>query len=356
MIQTKKRIAFIDIAKAMGIFIVLINHAELNLGVITFLGGMFYMPVFFVLSGYTCKEDKKEKVSDFIRNKAKRLLSPYVFFQLLIAGLFTLKNLYEKQSFIKALQPIWGAIYARKALYPNPKDVLVPVPESNVYLLTLNAPLWFFTALFLSLVLYKSILCLAKGNQKKEISYLSITILAGIVLKYFCPILLPWSLDTALISVAYLYAGRMLQRKGRFELLYKNPFGILLVIVCFVVTSFLNGSVNMSIRDFGRSVLLYIIVGSAATISVMLLSKFIEEKTVILSNILAWIGRHTIGILGLHLLVFAVVEYACSLLGMTNITMERIAKIILSVVILVPIDGLVQTYLPFVYGQKRRRK
>ena len=44
----KQRILWMDIAKALGILIVLIVHGGISLGPVTFLGGMFYMPVFFV--------------------------------------------------------------------------------------------------------------------------------------------------------------------------------------------------------------------------------------------------------------------------------------------------------------------
>ena len=49
----QKRLLWMDIAKAIGILVVLVVHAELDLGPVTFLGGMFYMPVFFVLAGMT---------------------------------------------------------------------------------------------------------------------------------------------------------------------------------------------------------------------------------------------------------------------------------------------------------------
>jgi fucose 4-O-acetylase-like acetyltransferase len=356
-LQTKKRIGWIDIAKAIGILIVIINHALLDLGVITFLGGMFYMPVFFVLSGYTFKENSKESMHSFITSKAKRLLIPYACFQLFLAGMFTIKNFLQNASTLDVIMPVLGAVYSRNAFYPKAKDVLVYVPKTNIELMTaLNAPLWFLTAMFVSLVLYRFILIKANQNKKKEMIDLSICILIGILFKYLCPILLPWSVDTAFISIGFLHVGRILKRNDNFDLLCKRPVFVIFIMIAFVLTSYLNGSVNMSIRDFGISVLLYLIVGSLGTISIMMLAKAIEMNFKYLSKLLEWIGRHTIGILALHLIVFAAINYLFGSIGLAGTTIEKVAKIVLSVVILVPIDGLIQTYLPNVYGLKRRNE
>lgn len=356
-LQTTQRIVWIDITKAIGILIVLVNHALLNLGLVTFLGGMFYMPVFFVLSGYTFKENGNESIHVFIRNKAKRLLIPYLCFQIFLTGIFFIKNIIEHQSFTKAILPMLGAIYSRNALYALSKDILVKVPSNNINLMSsLNAPLWFLTGLFTCLILYKIILMKANKSTKKEIYYLVISVLIGIILKYFCPILLPWSIDTAFISVGFLHVGRVLERKQLFERLYKRPFYACLIVVVFIVSSFLNGSVNMSIRDFGRSVLLYLLAGSLGTISIMFLAKWIENQFINFAAMLECIGRHTIGILALHLVIFEIIGLLATRIDLEGTTVEKLVKILLAIVILVPIDGAIEKYIPFVYGEKRRSK
>lgn len=355
--QTTKRIIWIDIAKAIGILIVLVNHAMLNLGLVTFLGGMFYMPVFFALSGYTFKENTKELLPEFIKNKAKRLLIPYLFFQLFLTSVYSIKNIAGHQPFTKAIMPLFGALYSRNALYASEKAVLVNVPLNNINLMSsLNAPLWFLTGLFTSLVIYKFILLKADKDKKKEVCYIAISVLIGIAFKYFCPILLPWSIDTALISVTFLHVGRLLERNQLFERLYKRPFNICMIVLVFVVSSFLNGSVNMSVREFGKSVLLYLLVGSLGTISIMFLSKWIEKQFNKVATMFEYIGKHTIGILALHLVIFEIISLLAARIGLEGTTVEKLVKILLSIVILVPIDGVIEKYVPFVYGKKRRSK
>lgn len=359
-VQAKNRIGWIDIAKAIGILFVLINHAELGLGVVTFLGGMFYMPVFFVLSGYTYKDNQRETVKTFAVNKARRLLIPYFSFQIAIVGLFTVKNLISSQSFKTVLLPIIGAIYSRNSLYAKSSEVLVLVPDKNIDLMpVLNAPLWFLTGLFSTLVIYKIIMQLAKEDKKKESIYVSVCMLIGILLKYLCPILLPWSIDTAFLSVAFIHFGKIIKRENIVNRFSKNLGIILAIFAVFVATSYIDGSnisINMSIREFGHSVLLYLVVGTTGSLCVMFLSKEIEDYIKGVNNILELIGRHTIGILAFHLLVFGAVSVLIGLIGGTTELLEKVANIIIAVVILVPIDCFIQRYFPFVYGVTRRNK
>ncbi|MBD5105632.1 MAG: acyltransferase family protein [Lachnospiraceae bacterium] len=71
------RKAYIDVAKFLGIFLVLMNHIELIVPFVNFYGGMFYVPVFFVAAGMTFY-NKEEGIFVFAGKKAKRLLIPYL--------------------------------------------------------------------------------------------------------------------------------------------------------------------------------------------------------------------------------------------------------------------------------------
>ena len=46
----KKRVLWLDIAKALGILVVLLVHTGKSFGPVSFFGGMFYMPIFFILA------------------------------------------------------------------------------------------------------------------------------------------------------------------------------------------------------------------------------------------------------------------------------------------------------------------
>lgn len=67
------RNAIIDIAKGIGILLVVYAHAYLPLSSVV---GYFHMPLFFFLSGYTFKEC--DSIKDTLTKRIKRLFVPFV--------------------------------------------------------------------------------------------------------------------------------------------------------------------------------------------------------------------------------------------------------------------------------------
>ena len=89
--KNKNRVLWLDIAKAYGIFLVVINHLDIHIPLVTFFGGMFYMPVFFVAAGYTYRR-KEESFKAFAIGKAKRLLLPYLVCNILLVGFYMVRT------------------------------------------------------------------------------------------------------------------------------------------------------------------------------------------------------------------------------------------------------------------------
>jgi fucose 4-O-acetylase-like acetyltransferase len=304
----KKRIAWMDISKAIGILIVLIVHAEISLGPVTFLGGMFYMPVFFVLAGMTFRYKPEESFLTFVRKKAKRLLVPYFGYNLFLFLFFFLKDsVLTGQISAEAFFPLLGILYSRNCLWKT--------GSSNVYFMQiLNAPTWFLTALFVSLVIFRLLMQISKGDERKLFILNVGVLLAAVVLHYFCPVLLPWSLDCALYAVFFLYFGWLAAKADLVTGLYGKPWALVLLTAAFAGLSVLNGSVNMSVADYGHSMLLYLLVGSLGSLFCMELALFLEKHTRYLSRFGLWLGKHTIPVLCLHLFVYSVAETLLGLL------------------------------------------
>ena len=61
----KKRIAWLDAAKAIGILVVLLVHTGRSFGLVSYYGGMFYMPIFFVTAGVTFSYKPEERFGSF---------------------------------------------------------------------------------------------------------------------------------------------------------------------------------------------------------------------------------------------------------------------------------------------------
>lgn len=60
----KKRIAWLDAAKAIGILVVLLVHTGRSFGLVSYYGGMFYMPIFFVTAGMTIFPISRKRASE----------------------------------------------------------------------------------------------------------------------------------------------------------------------------------------------------------------------------------------------------------------------------------------------------
>ena len=46
--KSKTRESWLDIAKCFGIILVVLNHLDVNIPIVTFFGGMFYMPLVYL--------------------------------------------------------------------------------------------------------------------------------------------------------------------------------------------------------------------------------------------------------------------------------------------------------------------
>lgn len=306
----KKRVLWMDIAKAMGILVVLVVHAELDLGLITYLGGMFYMPVFFVLAGMTFSYRPDEKFSVFLKKKAKRLLVPYFGYNLFLFAFFFVKDSLLTGNVTRAsFFPLLGMLYSRNCLVRMDQ-------VSNVFFMQiLNAPTWFLTGLFVTLMIFWVLMQGSKGDWKKLLLLNGGVLFLAVLIHYFCPILLPWSIDCALYAVSFLVLGKLAAEQNAVERIYHSPVLLLITAAVFVGFSFLNGSVNISVADYGHSMLLYLIVGTTGSLLCMVCAMFLEKHAKLLAKICAWLGRHTLPILCLHLFVYSVLGTILRMLG-----------------------------------------
>lgn len=298
--KTENREVWLDLAKCFGILLVIINHLELDLSVITFFGGMFYMPIFFVAAGYTYR-DRQETYVSYLKGKAKRLLLPYALCNILLVAAFTLRS-------GEISKPaILGIFYSRSML-------MAADSSWNMALMPyLNAPTWFLTCLFLCLAFYRLLDRKFQSAGKRRVS-VGICMAVGILLRTFSPVLLPWSLENALYFLGLIELGRTL-KEGGLTWLRKNQWIYANFFMIFVVLSWINGSVNVSISEYGRSMILFFPIGALGSLLCMKAAELTEKYLKILVRPLAWIGRHTLPILCWHLLAIEIIKTLISMLG-----------------------------------------
>ncbi len=301
----KQRILWLDAVKAVGILVVLLVHTGRSFGPLTYYGGMFYMPIFFLAAGMTFSYKKEESFRSFAGKKAKRLLLPYFGYNLFLFAFFFLRGKADICSLI-------GILYSRNCLMPLES-------ATNVYFMQiLNAPTWFLTCLFVSYLLFWLLMRAAGGDSRKAFVGNAAFLLLAIAIHYLCPVLLPWSIDCALYAVTFLVLGKLMAIQDWVGKLRKKPLYLILLAAAFVLSARLNGSVNMSVDNYGRSMVLYLFVGTTGSLLVMTLLSAIYETEIgrSIGKVLEFIGRHTLPILCLHLFVYSVIGTLLTALGL----------------------------------------
>ena len=138
----------------------------------------------------------------------------------------------------------------------------------------------------------------------------------GIFFKYVSPVLLPWSIENVLYFLGVLELGRYLKETG-IAWLRKNEWIYANFLLVFLTLSYMNGSVNVSISQYGRSMVLYFIVGALGSLLCMKAAELIEKHVSVLAKPLAFVGRHTLPILCWHLFVIEIIKTILPMIGIS---------------------------------------
>ena len=96
MVAERKRDMSVDMAKGVGILLVIMGHAgcpEIPHGIIY----SFHMPLFFLLSGLYIQRQCQEKMGVYLRKNFKSLLLPYFYFNIIyIAFYYVMSVVFHK--------------------------------------------------------------------------------------------------------------------------------------------------------------------------------------------------------------------------------------------------------------------
>jgi len=262
-----ERLEYVDILKGIGILLVIFSHSGAEGGAMMYVGGVF-IPLFFIASGYTSKPLNQSLLSS-LRVRTLRLLKPYSFFSIVLLLLY--------QRF--TVLDISGIFYSRYCLYPyGSGDNLILMGGGS-------PPLWFLTSL-----LTASVPFFLLQRYSKYTSWLILLFLAYTFVCQFLPVLLPWSLDTACLMAIFMYMGLLL-RNGRWQQDFPLTYGLMLLVV-YVLLCTLNGELNVSVREYGYSFLLYLLTGLTGTVILLRVSRFLQGSRI--GEFLATIGRHSL--------------------------------------------------------------
>lgn len=340
---TATRETWIDALKGWGMLLIVVGHVwSLSDVPIWYMWIFsFHVPLFFFAAGLTIKPDGALRT--FIKRRAQTLLIPYFVFALLgylfyVAGYFAAQaaGLKVAQFDYGLWQPFFGVFYGSVG------DGLL-----------VNSPLWFLPALFLSQIL---IHLLNARPLHGVVRYGVLLVLFAVAAHFEESINPPFSLLPALGAAIFIQWGLAFRQSNSMAQWTTGQRWISLAIL-FGITLYspLNGAVGLAgptINNPG----LFILFALAGTFFSVLLVLNVPDTA---QNTLAFIGRHSMGILVLHMLAIKGVKVMLSLLTGTQLDiMEHSLSwglLILAIasVLMWPAIDFVERQLPWSLGNRR---
>lgn len=309
--ETKQRIEWIDIAKGIGIILVVLGHCVVKSDSVHKFIFAFHMPLFFFLSGYCFHVEKYKSIREVFSARAKALLIPYM--KLWLLGMI-----------ITFLIPEW-----RRALTLN--GLLIDFYQGYPSLSN-NTSIWYLISLFIVTIIFYIMRQSAIKVRKKVWLYWGVG-LSGFFgyMVYLVKISLgvsssgaidsnsiipggrlPLTIDTSMTALVFFALGVWVQKKQRFIFLKRKTLLVIMsFLVTFIVSVFLNSRVNIHACDYGN-ILWFYIAAFSGIIMVIALSQILSENELIfIRKILVFYGRNSLLMFGtqsiyIHLYLYAI--------------------------------------------------
>ena len=305
---TSGRFGWVDNAKGIGIILVLLGHTPIPVEYKLFIYA-FHMPLFFFIGGLFLNMEKPLAV--FVKDKIQRLLLPYIAF----AGFsyliwLSIRNYSAMASAIPAEVPLMGIFYGIGSGNWMPE----------------NTPLWFLPCMF-------STICLLYFLTHLPKKFSWVLILLCSVIGYYLPqwlyFRLPFSMDIALFCMTFTALGYYCRKYWLNSPPLSWPATIGLMVLWLLSAWFNSGLLHpIHMIDINNSVFNNYFLFFIAAISGTLFTVNIAKRLLNLPG-LAYVGKHSIGILGLHMLIYLSITVTFTKLFHFPLTLtyERLSRI-----------------------------
>ena len=96
----QKRLDYLDMAKGIGIFLVILGHIEyIQEDTLKWISS-FHMPLFFVVGGILArlKQGEKRSVFQSVESRVRGVLTPYLSFSLMLLTMNTITHLLDSEA------------------------------------------------------------------------------------------------------------------------------------------------------------------------------------------------------------------------------------------------------------------
>lgn len=350
----RKRIQWIDVAKGIGIFLIVLGHTLQGRGFLRQFTYAFSVPLFFILVGFTYRYNGNRK--SFYKDKFIRILIPYFTFAVISIFIFSVLG--------KAASSVSNN-FATTAIFPN----LIGMVYGNARTgyMKWNSPLWFLTCLFSTYVLVENFehdLINQKKQRKIRVIGIAVSLCSSFVIGTWLKFMkLPFQLETAILMFSYVEMGILAKHyldKNVDKHVKKALLGI--VAVCLlgigILISIFNGYTDVATSIFGKSIALYMLGSLLLSFSIIIFSQMINTN-----KILELLGRNTLPILLMHkfpILFFQVFvpvtkEYLLEDGGGTQVAVALAVTVAVLFMCLI-VYKLMKPIVPWAFGDLKKQK
>lgn len=326
--QTKpelgSRIQWLDICKGVLIFNVVLSHSYPPV-LYRLIFTPFFLTMFFFASGYTFST--KSSFKEFIINKTKRLLIPF-----LLLGLSRVLMAYviEGGSLIKRSQ---GFVLQISCQYDE---------------------LWFVSCLFTSSMLFYFIIILCRRQKRFPEERLALIISSTAALLGFADICIwkikfIWQIETACMMVFYMALGYWYRRHetGKLHSLEKAVWMIPLAILYVCIVLFFRNDVDIHMQTFEFPIL-FVLLSLIVILPIVYISKLLSRSR--LRQALIFLGENTLFYYAYAGIIRIFFYAGCDYLGIHNEWILPLLCALISVILMAFPAWLVRKYLPWAVG------
>ena len=344
------RIQWIDTAKLLGIYLVILGHIPMTNNDLTALIYSFHMPLFFFLSGIMVKN---EEIYETATKSFKTLIVPYVCFYLINLLYFFINAYFRNPELLE------------DDLLKSFLGMFVGVVFDTDFSTMASHPLWFLLGLFCCRLLYSMINNISGNhNDIVQIIFCIIFVIAAFLLKKN-QLFLPWSLGSAFLAYPFFLVGSFVSKIIKTDkFIIQNKISIVIImLVAFgvdYVLTFANGGFDISRIAFGHNIVLSYITAFAGITLFIILSNLIKK----LSSFFNILAKNTIIILAFHRIITNWIIFPLKKVYTFEVLDEKVLlPIIMAVVVAIaalfacyiPIK-IINEFFPWMLGKKELQK
>lgn len=273
-----KRIEYIDIAKGLGIILVVIGHC---INGKTFPGtwiSSFHMPLFFILSGMCFNASSYSSIIPFLHRRVNTLFLPLLFFSILM---IILKSLFLPDSF---------TFIDLRYRFPGGAH-------------------WFVFILFLSEILFYIINNISSKKIIKLFFIFICLIFSALFIKY--KIILPYNISSIFIAtfyygIGYIYKNNINNIIKKINGYIGKLYSLILLLIPAISVCITKQTIDLSSNSIPYPMFYHIFISLIGVIGILLFSKVFFSSNTMIKLLIIYIGKNTLIILLLHMFFISI--------------------------------------------------